>query len=144
MATLLRMMYAVAWLQIASHLLIALRTLAEPSWPGQPTQSQGMARLELSSAFDQYYLGLPFYGAAAMLIAWLLFKSRYVPRPLALFGLLASGWAALSGTIFLAEPQFGTVVNLYSLDTPLALFELALAVFLLRGVAAPSRAAADR
>lgn len=140
MAALLRLMYAVAWVQIASHLLKALRLLAEPFWTGEPSQFQGMARLELTSAFDQYYLGLPFYGAAVMLVAWLLFKSRYVPRPLALFGLIASGWATLSGVIFLAEPQFGALVNLYSLDTPLALFELVFAVSLLRKVELASHA----
>lgn len=129
-AALLRSAYALMWLAIASHLLAALRLLSEPFPSGQPL-TQRLARLELIAASDGYYIGLPLWGLASGLVTWLLLKSRYVPRFLAFAGMIASAWATLSGSMFLVTPQFGKAINLYSLDTPLAIYEILLAGWIL-------------
>lgn len=129
-AALLRSAYALMWLAIASHLLAALRLLSEP-FPSSRPLVQGLARLELAAASDGYYIGLPLWGLASGLVTWLLLKSGYVPRLLALAGMIASAWATLSGSIFLARPQFGKAINLYSLDTPLAIYEILFASWIL-------------
>jgi uncharacterized protein DUF4386 len=131
-AALLRSAYALMWLLIASHLLLALRLFSEPFLPQAPAPFlQGLGRLELVAASDDYYIGLPLWGLASDLVAWLLLKSRYVPRSLAFGGIIASTWATLSSAIFLVTPQFGKAINLYSIDTPLAVYEVVLASWIL-------------
>lgn len=118
----LRLVCALTWVGTAVSFLGLLRL---------PAGGADMARLYLGVGFDAYYAGLPFYGLASALCAWLWLRSREVPRVLAAWGLVASTWCALSGMAFLLFPGFGRAVNLYTLDTPMALFEMALSAWLL-------------
>ena len=55
-------------------------------------QAQTLGRLYLSG-FDAYYVGLLFYGLASTACSSLFFKSGYIPRGLAAFGVIVSAWA---------------------------------------------------
>lgn len=67
--------------------------------------------------------------------SWLWLRSRLLPPGLALAGLLTSAWCALSGLAYLVFPPFGLAINLYTLDSPMALVEITTSVWLLvRGV----------
>jgi len=90
-----------------------------------------MVRLHLGASFDDYYVGLPFFGLAATICAWLWFKSNYIPKGLVVFGVISSAWCVLCAFIFLIFPMFNKIVNDYIFDSPMALFELILSFWLL-------------
>src|SRR5207237_1140169 len=92
---------------------------------------QAMARLHLVATFDDYYVGLPFFGLAATVCAYLWLKSNYIPKGLAIFGVISSAWCVLCAFVFLIFPHFNKVVNDYLFDTPMALFELIVSFWLL-------------
>ena len=138
-AALFRLVFALMWLLTAVNMLGTLRLLGSASYlqAFEPDRLQALARIELAGNFDLYYVGLPFFGLAATLSSYLWIKSRYIPGGLAVFGLIASGWCAASAFAYLVWPSFGKAINLYTLDTPMALFELVLSFWMLMKGLAP-------
>jgi hypothetical protein len=67
---------------------------------------QAWARLNLGARFDQYYVGLLFGALASTVCGYLWFKSRYIPRALAAFGVISSAFCvACTFVFFLHFPQ---------------------------------------
>jgi hypothetical protein len=97
----------------------------------EPQQVQVLARLEIAASFDDYYLGLPFFGLAATACAYLWLKSEYIPPGLSIFGVISSVWCVFCAIVYLIFPTFNKVVNDYIFDSPMALFELAVSIWLL-------------
>jgi len=130
---LFRLVFALLWLLAPLNLLGALRLLSNASYLQvfEPDRLQAMARLHIGANFDAYYVGLPFFGLAATICAWLWLKSNYIPKGLAICGLIASAWCVLCAFIFLIFPHFNKVVNDYLFDSPMALFELIVSFWLL-------------
>ena len=130
---LFRLVFALLWLLTTLNLLSALRIAHGATYLQvfEPNRLQALARLHLAANFDDYYVGLPFFGLAATVCSYLWLKSGYIPRGLAVFGLISSAWCALSAFIFLVFPGFAKPVNPYWFDSPMALFELALGFWLL-------------
>jgi len=130
---LFRLVFAMLWLIAPLNSLAALRLLGGISYLKvfEPDRLQALARVQLAGSFDDYYVGLPFFGLAATICAWLWLKSKYIPRGLSIFGVVASAWCVLCGFIFLIFPNFNKIVNDYIFDSPMALFELALSFWLL-------------
>jgi hypothetical protein len=133
LGALFRLVFALLWSLEALNLLKALRLLAGVGYVAvlQPAQVQVLARLNIAGGFDDYYVGLPFFGLAATVCAWLWFKSGYLPRWLAAAGIVASAWCVVCAFVFLIFPNFDEVVNAYWFDSPMALFELIVSVVLL-------------
>ena len=103
-----------------------------------------LARLQIAASFDDYYVGLPFFGLAATICAYLWFKSSYIPKSLAAFGVIASAWCVICAFVFLIFPSFDKTVNAYWFDSPMAIFELILSVWLLaKGIRTPNSEKAD-
>ena len=102
-------------------------------------QLQTMMRLNLTSSWDAYYVGLPFWGLASAIISLLLFKSRYIPRALAVFGIITSVWCVFCAFAYLIFPGYGKVVHLGLFDVPLTLFEVILGFWLLFKGLSPSK-----
>jgi hypothetical protein len=102
-----------------------------------------LARLYLSG-FDQYYVGLLFWSLGAAVGAYLWLKSNYLPRRLAIFGVLASAWYAGCTLVLFVFPEFPKVVNLWWFDSPMALFEIGLSLLLLFRGLRPSGLSTDR
>ena len=143
LAALCRAVVALMWCGTALNSLGALRFLNDAAllaaFPSN--QVQVLARLQLASSYDAYYLGLPFWGGASTLCAWLWFRSRYIPRALAAYGILASAWCVFCALAFLAVPHFTRFVNASLFDLPILLFELALGCWLLvKGLYPPPQA----
>jgi Domain of unknown function (DUF4386) len=137
-----RLLVAVMWTVTALNTLSALRFLGGTTYlPVFNTdQLQTLARLQLASSYDAYYIGLPFWGLASTVCCWLLFKSRYVPRALAAAGVVSSAWCVFCAFAFIIYPRFDVTVNPYWFDSPLALFEVVLGFWLvLRGLSSPER-----
>jgi hypothetical protein len=128
-----RLVFALLWLLSTLNLLAMLRLLSNANYLQaiQPDQLQALARLHLGATFDDYYVGLPFFGLAATVCAWLWLKSNYIPKGLAIFGVLSSAWCVLCAFVFLIFPHFNKIVNDYLFDSPMALFELIVSFWLL-------------
>jgi hypothetical protein len=136
-----RLVYALMWVVAALNLLAALQLLGGAAYLRvfEADRLQALARLSLGANFNAYYAGLPFYGLASTVCSYLWFKSNYIPRGLAAWGVISSAWCAASAFAFIILPSFGKAVNLYSLDSPMATFEIAASFWLLFKGLSPSR-----
>lgn len=144
---LFRLVFALLWLLSPLNLLSMLRLLSNANYLQgfEPDRLQALARLQLGATFDNYYVGLPFFGLAATVCAWLWLKSNYIPRGLSIFGVIASAWCVLCAFVFLIFPHFNKIVNDYVFDTPMALFELILSFWLLfKGIQIRDQKSEDR
>jgi hypothetical protein len=130
---LFRLVFALMWLLSTLNMLGALRLLGSTSYLQvfEPDRLQVLARLSVAATFDDYYVGLPFFGLAATICAWLWLKSNYIPKGLALFGMVSSAWCVICAFVFLIFPGFAKPVDPYWFDSPMAIFEMALAFWLL-------------
>lgn len=132
-AALFRLIYALTWIVMAIRSLDALRILKRAAYLQviEADRLQALARLSIATGFDLYYIALLFYALASTVCCYLWLKSRYIPRALALFGLIGSAWGIVCSVAFLLDPGFSNVVNLWLFDSALGLFEMALGVWLL-------------
>jgi hypothetical protein len=130
---LFRLVFALLWLLSTLNLLGALRLLGNVSYLHvfEPERWQALARISLSTNFDDYYVGLPFFALASTVCSYLWFKSNYIPKGLAVFGVISSAWCVLCAFVFLIFPGFGKPVDPYWFDSPMAIFELVLSFWLL-------------
>jgi hypothetical protein len=130
---LFRMVFALLWLLTTLNMLGALLHLGSTSYLQvfEADRLQTLARLHLAANFDDYYVGLPFFGLAATVCSYLWLKSNYIPRALAGFGVISSAWCVVCAFVFLIFPHFNKLVNDYWFDSPMALFELTLSFWLL-------------
>jgi hypothetical protein len=138
---LFRLVFALLWLLTTLNLLGALRLVGQAPYlqAFEADRLQVLARLQIAASFDDYYVGLPFFGLAATICSYLWFKSSYIPRSLAAFGVIASAWCVICAFVFLIFPGFNKIVNDYWFDSPMAIFELILSFWLLfKGIVTPS------
>ena len=100
---LFRFVFALLWLFTTLNLLSALRLVHGATYLGvfEPDRLQALGRLQLAANFDDYYVGLPFFALASTVCAYLWLKSGYVPRLLAVFGVISSAWCVICAFLFL-------------------------------------------
>jgi hypothetical protein len=138
---LFRLVFALLWLLTTLNLLGALRLVGSAPYlqAFQANHLQVLARLQIAASFDDYYVGLPFFGLAATVCSYLWLKSGYIPKALAVFGLISSAWCVICAFLFLIFPDFNKTVNDYWFDSPMAIFELILSFWLLfKGIVTPN------
>src|SRR2546423_13402504 len=138
---LFRLVFAMLWLIAPLNSLAALRLLGDAPYLKifEAERLQALARVQLAGSFDDYYVGLPFFGLAATVCAYLWLKSKYIPRGLSIFGVIGSAWCVLCAIVYLIFPGFATPVNPYLFDSPIALFELIVSFWLLfKGIRTPN------
>lgn len=138
----IRLFHAMTWLLVAVNLFAALGLLSDADYvrafPADQLPSVGT--LVISGDVLQG-VGLVFWSLGVMVGSHLWLRSRYIPRALAAFGILASAWCAVCVFGEFIVPDFRKWVNSTWYDPPMALFELALSfVLLFRGLR-PSRIA---
>ena len=128
-----RLVYALMWVLMTLNLFDALRLLSGADYLRvfEAERLQALARLYLSARFDQYYVGLLFWGLGSTVCSYLWFKSNYIPRALAALGVISSVWCAACTFVFIIFPGFAKVVNLWWFDSPMGIFEMALSFWLL-------------
>jgi hypothetical protein len=136
------LVWAFMWLVMALNYFHALLLLkgADYMHVFEAERLQAWAMLYFKMGFDIYYVGLFFWGLASTLCAWLWFKSRYIPRSLAAFGILSSAFAAACSLALFIDPNFDKIVGLGWFDSPMGLFDIALSLWLLFKGLSPSRA----
>jgi hypothetical protein len=132
-ATFSRLIFALMWCVTALNTFGALRLLGDAAYLPvfKADQLQTLARLHITSSYDAYYVGLPFWGFASAVCSYLWFKSRYIPRTLAAFGVLSSAWCVICAFAFIVFPHFDAAVNASWFDLPMVIFEMALGLWLL-------------
>ena len=128
-----RLVFAILWLLTTLNLLSALRLLGTLPYLQvfEADRLQVLARLQVAANFDDYYAGLPFLALAATVCSFLWLKSGYIPKALAAFGVISSAWCVICAFIFLIFPNFDKTVNAYWFDSPMAIFELVVSLWLL-------------
>jgi hypothetical protein len=146
-ATACRMVYAFAWVLTTLAMMGALRFLGDAPYlkSFELGQLQAVARMLLRAGYDAYYLGLPFFALASALCSWLWVRSGFVPKGLAVAGLVVSVWGLACALAFLVNPAFEHVVDANLFDMPLVLFELVLGLWLAaKGIRAPEAQSLQR
>jgi hypothetical protein len=96
----------------------------------EPEQIDALAMVFLQAHLTGYNIGLVFFGFGSVVFSFLLLRSRYVPAPIAVFGVLAPA-ALLVGTfIILIVPQYESLAYSFA-NPPMALYELLIGAWLL-------------
>jgi hypothetical protein len=128
-----RLVWVLMWLVMTLNLFDALRLLRGADYlrAFEAEQLQALASLYLGTSFDYYYVGLLFGALASTVCGYLWFKSRYIPRALAAFGVFTSAFCATCTFVFYVFPNFDKIVNLWWFDTPMGIFDIALSFWLL-------------
>ena len=131
LAAFCRLVYALMWVVIALNLLTVLRLLSGADYLRvfETDRLQALARLYLGT--PAYGVGLPFYGLGSAVCSYLWFKSRYIPRALASWGVISSVWCVTCAFAFIIFPDFAKTVNAWWFDSPMASFEMATGFWLL-------------
>ena len=95
----------------------------------RPEQLQALGRLSLSAHGAVYNVGFLFFGFGSAVFCWLWWKSGYIPKALAGWGVFASVLVGLSALAFIVFPELTKVgVAVYA---PIFLFELTMGFWLL-------------
>jgi hypothetical protein len=138
-----RLVFAGMWGVTALNSLGALRLLGDTAYLQAfgVDQLRSLARLNIASSYDAYYIGLPFWGLASTVCSYLWFKSAYIPRALSAFGVVSSAWCVICAFAYLIFPDFANTVGLSWFDIPLVLFELGTGYWLLFKGLRPSQIA---
>jgi tetrahydromethanopterin S-methyltransferase subunit F len=131
LAALWRFVYALMWVLMTINLYQGLRLLsgAEYARVFEAEQLHVLAKFYIGG-FDVYYVGLVFYSLASTACSYLWFKSNYIPKVLAAFGVISSVFCVACTLAFIVFPGFAGVVNLWWFDSPMGLFEMALSFWL--------------
>jgi hypothetical protein len=119
--------------------LVALRLLsgADELKTFSESQLHSLAKLALTAQGLGMYVGFILLGLGSTVFAWLLLKSRYVPRPLAAWGVFSSVLMAIGTWVILVFPGVGSAVGLAYMF-PIGLYEVGLGFWLLfKGIRTP-------
>jgi Domain of unknown function (DUF4386) len=135
-----RLVWVLMWLAMTLNLFDALRLLGGADYLRalEAERVQALARLYLGTRFDYYYVGLLFGALASTVCGYLWFKSRYIPRALAAFGVISSAFCVACTLVFYIFPDFDKIVNLWWFDSPMGIFDIATSFWLLfKGIRTP-------
>jgi uncharacterized protein DUF4386 len=142
-----RLVWVLIWLVMTLNLFDALRLLRGADYlrAFDSERLQALAKLYLRASFDYYYVGLLFGALASTVCGYLWFRSHYIPRSLAAFGVISSAFCVACTFVFYIFPTFDRIVNLWWFDSPMAIFEIALSFWLLfKGLRPPGIAELDK
>ena len=120
--------------------LITLRLLSGAQYlhTFETDQLQSLARLFISARGLGFDVGFVFLGLGSTVFAFLLFKSRYVPRALAGWGIFSSLALAIGPLAVILSPWFEANASMTYM-VPMFFYEVPLGLwFLIKGVQAPT------
>jgi hypothetical protein len=92
---------------------------------------QALARLSIGAHGDVYNVGLVFAGLRSTVFCYLWFKSGFIPRVLAAWGVLASFLMGACAFSFIILPELAKVVPVEIYGGPIFVFELTMGFWLL-------------
>src|SRR6202158_5256870 len=102
---------------------------------------QALARLSISAHADAYNVGLVLAGLRSTAFCYLWFQSRFVPRALAAWGMVASFLMGACAFSFIIFPELAKVIAVEIYGAPIFFFELTMGFgLLLKGLPASGAA----
>ena len=133
LGTFWRLVWVLMWLLMTLNLFDALRLISGGTYLGafEAERLQALGRFHLAKGIDYYYVGLFFTALASTLYSYLWLKSGYIPRTLAVLGIISSAFCVACTFIFYIFPHFDQIVNLWWFDMPMAIFDIVLSFWLL-------------
>jgi hypothetical protein len=133
LGTFWRLVWVFMWLLMTLNLFDALRLITGGTYMGafEAEQIQALGRFHLARGIDYYYVGLLFTALASTLYSYLWLKSGYIPRALAVLGIISSAFCVTCTIIFFIFPHFDKIVNLWWFDMPMVIFDIILGFWLL-------------
>jgi hypothetical protein len=100
-----------------------------------PDQLAALARVSIGAHTSAYGVALLLFGFGSPVFCYLWLRSGYIPKPLAVWGLLASVWIGICSFAFIVFPELRQVISIGYYGGPIFLFELTIGLWLLiRGV----------
>lgn len=128
-----QLIYVIVWVAFTLKFFDALRLASGAKYleAFATEELSSLSRLFLWARFDRYYGVLLFYSLGSMLFNYLWFKSGFIPKALAMWGVIACAWCAVCTITYLIYPELENMLDLWFYDTPMALFDLTLSVWLL-------------
>jgi len=101
-----------------------------------------LARVSIGAHSSTYGVALLLFGFGSPVFCYLWLKSGYIPKPLAVWGLLASVWIGICSFTFVVFPDLKQMITVGYYGGPIFFFELTIGLWLLfKGVrqGTPSR-----
>ncbi len=110
-----------------------LRTLSGADYlhAFEANRLQALARLSVSAHADVYNVGLVLAGLRSTVFCFLWLKSRFIPRALALWGIVASVLMGACAFSFIIFPELSKLISVEIYGAPIFFFELTMGFWLL-------------
>jgi hypothetical protein len=94
-------------------------------------QLAALARVSIGAHTSAYGVALLLFGFGSPVFCYLWLRSGYIPKPLAVWGLLASIWIGICSFAFIVFPELRQVISIGYYGGPIFLFELTIGLWLL-------------
>ncbi len=92
---------------------------------------QALARLSMGAHSSAYRVGLVFAGLRSTMFCYLWFRSNFIPKPLAAWGVFSSLLLATCTYVFIIFPELAKIVTVGYYGGPIFIFELTMGFWLL-------------
>lgn len=96
-----------------------------------PAVLAALVRVSIGAHGSAYGVALLLFGFGSSIFGYLWLKSRYIPAPLAAWGLIASVWIGICSYSFVVLPELTRIINVGYYGGPIFLFELTIGLWLL-------------
>jgi hypothetical protein len=97
----------------------------------EPKHLQALARLSIGGYRFGYNVGLVLAGLGSTVFCYLWLRSNYIPKPLAVLGIVASAVLASCTFAFIIAPDLARVITITYYGGPIFIFELTMGFWLL-------------
>lgn len=97
----------------------------------EPERLQALARLSIGAYNFGYNVGLVLAGLGSTVFCYLWLRSSYIPKPLAVLGIVASALLASCTFAFIITPDLAHVITITYYGGPIFIFELTMGFWLL-------------
>jgi hypothetical protein len=95
-----------------------------------PDVLAALARVSIGAHGSAYGVALLLFGFGSPVFCYLWLRSGYIPKPLAMWGLLASAWIGICAFAFIVFPELEKVITIGYYGGPIFLFELTIGLWL--------------
>jgi hypothetical protein len=96
-----------------------------------PDELAALARVSIGAHSSAYGVALLLFGFGSPVFCYLWLRSGYIPKSLAVWGLLASAWIGICSFAFVVFPDLRQVITIGYYGGPIFLFELTIGLWLL-------------
>jgi len=133
LATFFRLIETTVLIVAALNDFYVLRLLSGASYltPVHSEELAALARVSVGAHGSTYNVALFLFGFGSPIFCYLWLRSGYIPKPLAVWGLLASAWIGLCALIFVVFPELTKVITIGYYGGPIFFFELSTGLWLL-------------